>query len=295
LNKRFFIESAAEILPAKDDQIFKSLLTRDEPESKIILMDLIGSIIGRKVTDAVIKNNEPATTDTSQKQERLDVNCEIDGKEIVNIEMQSSYMRELPESDHRNVNNKSAYYGCDLFSSQSIKGKSYTELVKTYQITFAAYTIFPKRKKYISEFKLRTEEDGEILTNDFSVIFIELSKLKEVLKKPVEAMTPLDMRSIFFECVDNPDYRKVINEIIGAKEEIQMAGTLLQSISQDDYEKARFLSRRKFENDFESDKNTAVKIAKIEIAKRMLKKNKSIDEIIEFTDLTEKEIEKYVK
>jgi predicted transposase/invertase (TIGR01784 family) len=152
LNKPFFIDPTAEILPAKDDQIFKSLLTRNEPESKIVLMDLIGSIIGYKVTDVVVKNNEPATMDVSQKQERLDVNCEIDGREIVNIEMQSSYIRELPDSEHRNLKNKSVYYGCDLFSSQSIKGKTYTDLVKTYQITFVAYTVFPKLKKYRNDF-----------------------------------------------------------------------------------------------------------------------------------------------
>lgn len=107
MNKPFFIDPTVEILPAKDDQIFKSLLTRSEPESKIVLMDLIGSIIGRKVTDVVIKNNEPATMDVSQKQERLDVNCEIDGKEIVNIEMQSSYIKEIPDTEHRNLKNKS--------------------------------------------------------------------------------------------------------------------------------------------------------------------------------------------
>ena len=289
LNKQYFIDSAAEILPAKDDQIFKSLLTRNEPESKIVLMDVIGSVIGRNVTDVVVKNNEPATMDVSQKQERLDVNCVIDGNEIVNIEMQASYIREVPDSEHRNFKNKSVYYGCDIFSSQSIKGKSYTDLAKTYQITFVAYTIFPNRADYKGEFRIMAA-DGEILTDELAFIFIELSKLKEVLKKPVEAMTPLEMWSIFFECADNPNYRKVINEIIRVKEEIQMASTLLQNISQDDYEKARFLSRRKFENDMESEKNTAIKIAKFEIAKKMLLKNKPIDEIMEFTDLTEKEI-----
>ena len=192
MDKQFFIDPTAEILPAKDDQIFKSLLTRNEPESKIVLMDVIGSVIGRKVTDVVVKNNEPATTDVSQKQERLDVNCEIDGKKIVNIEMQSSYIRELPDSGHRNLKNKSAYYGCDLFSSQSIKGKSYTDLVKTYQITFVAYTVFPNLTDYRSEFMPRTAT-GEILTEELAWIFIELSKLKDIIKKPVESMTPLEM------------------------------------------------------------------------------------------------------
>lgn len=291
MNNQFFIDPTVELLPAKDDQIFKSLLTRNEPESKIVLMDLIGSIIGRKVTDVVIKNNEPATMDISQKQERLDLNCAIDGKEIVDIEMQASNAKEYVKSDHKNVKNKSAYYGCHLLSSQSIKGKSYADLVKTYQITFIAYTIFPNISDYRSDFMLRTA-NGDILTEELAFIFIELSKLKKILEKPVEEMTSLEMWSIFFECVDDPKYRSVINKIIKVKEEIQMASTLLQSISQDDYEKARFLSKKKFENDLESDRNTAIKTALYEVAKNMLNRGTPFQHIMEDTGLSEKEIKK---
>ena len=111
-----------------------------------------------------------------------------------------------------------------------------------------------------------------------------------MLKKPVPEMTPLEMWSVFLECADNPGYRSVVNEIIKAKEEIQMASALLQSISQDDYEKARFLSKRKFENDLESDKNTGIKIMKLEIAKKMLKRGTPLQHIMEDTGLTEEEI-----
>jgi 3-isopropylmalate dehydrogenase len=83
--------------------------------------------------------------------------------------MQSSHIRELPDTTHKNVKNKSAYYGCDLFSSQSIKGKSYADLVKTYQITFIAYTVLPKSADYKNEFKLRTI-GGDILTDEASQI-----------------------------------------------------------------------------------------------------------------------------
>ena len=51
-----------------------------------------------------------------------------------------------------------------------------------------------------------------------------------------------------------------------------MASALLQTISQDDYERARFLSRRKFENDVESARNTAVKVAVEEAKKEAEKK-----------------------
>ena len=71
-----------------------------------------------------------------------------------------------------------------------------------------------------------------------------------------------------------------------------MASALLQSISQDDYEKARFLSKRKFENDLESDRNTAVKVEKYKIAANSLKIGLTIEQISSITGLTIEEIEK---
>ena len=74
-----------------------------------------------------------------------------------------------------------------------------------------------------------------------------------------------------------------------------MASTLLQSISQDDYERARFLSKREFENDLESERNTAIKIAKLEIAKEMVLYDKPLSKIIKYTKLTEEDINKIKK
>lgn len=72
-----------------------------------------------------------------------------------------------------------------------------------------------------------------------------------------------------------------------------MASTLLQSISQDDYERARFLSKRKFDNDLESNTNTAIKVAKIGMAKNLIKMGLSNSQISEASDFTlsESEIE----
>ena len=69
-----------------------------------------------------------------------------------------------------------------------------------------------------------------------------------------------------------------------------MTSTLLQSISQDDYEKARFLSKRKFENDFESDKNTAIKIREYEMIKDMLSDGESMTKIMKYSKWTEEAI-----
>lgn len=65
------------ILPPTDDLIFKSLLTKDCEESKIIPIDIISSIIGVKVLDVTVKNNEPAKGNINEKQGRLDINYKI--------------------------------------------------------------------------------------------------------------------------------------------------------------------------------------------------------------------------
>jgi hypothetical protein len=70
-----------------------------------------------------------------------------------------------------------------------------------------------------------------------------------------------------------------------------MASTLLQNISQDDYEKARFLSKRKFENDLESDRNTVLKADRIETAKVLIKMGLNNNQISEATRLSIVEIE----
>jgi len=253
-----FIQNDVDILTPTDDGIFKSLLTRDEPESKIVLMDIISSIIGYKVVDVVILNNELPITDILQKQERLDVNCKIDNGDLINIEMQSTKMRNTNNNKMKAFFDRITYYACDLYLSQGIKGKSYEKLSKAYQITFADFTVFKDREQFINHFKFKNE-DGDTLTDDVNIIIIELSKLDKTLTKPIEKMSSLEMWLVFLEYVDNVGKREIINKIIGVKEEVEMAGALLQSISKDEFERARFLSRRKFENDLESDLYTARK------------------------------------
>ena len=256
MTKKSYIDPNADILPPTDDCIFKSLLTRDEPESKIILMDIISNIIGCKVISVTILNNEIPTTDITQLQERLDVNCKIDNGDFINLEMQATKMPSSLPSTIQSLINRMTYYLCDLYSSQGIKGKSYDKLEKAYQITLTDFTVFKHRKEFTNHFQFRNE-NCEVLTADVNIIFLELSKLGDILKKPVSEMSPLEMWLVFFEYVDDKEKREIVNQIIDVKEEIGMAGEILQTISKDDHECAKFRSRRKFANDRESDLNAS--------------------------------------
>ena len=166
----------ADILPPSDDRIFKLILSPEE--SKPILKDLISSIIKRPVIDVEVRNSEIPPEDTHEKAERLDVNCRIDDGSQVDLEMQASRIQEESDGGHQNLKGKSIYYLCDLHSSQPSKGvRRYDKLVRTYQVTFCSYTVFPGRTEYVNSFSLRHDEDNELLSDAIQVVYVELSKL----------------------------------------------------------------------------------------------------------------------
>jgi predicted transposase/invertase (TIGR01784 family) len=243
-----------DLLPPSDDRVFKLILI--SPNAKPALMDLISVIIKRPVTDVVVRNNELPASDIDKKAERLDVNCRIDDGSQVDLEMQASYIEEL-SGGYKNLKGKSIYYLCDLHSSQPSKGRQYDELVQTYQVTFCSYTIFPEMPDYISSFSMRHDTTNELLSDAIRMIYVELSKLKEILKKSVREMTDLEKWAIFLRYADVPAYRDIVNKVIESKEELQMAGELLMSISQNERERAIYRSRRMFQSDLESNIATA--------------------------------------
>ena len=288
----------ADILPPSDDRVFKLILT--SPEAKQGLMNLISSIIGRTVVDVVLLPNELAPGDTEEKAERFDVNCKIDDGSQVNLEMQASYMVEDLGGQHLNLKGKSIYYLTDLHSSQPAKGlRRYDRLARSYQITFCSYTIFPNTQDYVNSFSLRHDTTGELLSDAINLTFVELSKLDEVVKKPVSDMTDLDKWSVFFQYAPDMEHREIVNKVIESEEVLQVAGNLLMSISKNERERAIYRSRRKFQTDRQSDLATAEDNGKqigraeekIEIARNALQMKMTVADIVRLTGLTQAEVE----
>jgi len=257
-------------------------------------MDLIAAIIKRPVVDVVVRNNELPLGDTDEKAERLDVNCRIDDGTQVDLEMQASYIEESG-GRHENLKGKGIYYLCDFHSSQSSKGRRYDQLAQTYQVTFCSYTVFPRLPKYVNSYSMRHDETNELLSDAIHVIYVELSKLNEILKKSVVDMTDLEKWAVFFRYASSPKYRETVNSVIESKEALQMAGNLLMSISQDERERAVFRSRRMYQSDMDSNIATAeargVKKSQFEIAQKLLMRNRPVEEIMEDTGLTREEVE----
>ena len=296
-----------DILPPSDDRVFKLILT--SPEAKPGLMKLIAGVIGRNVLDVVVHNNELPPGDTEEKAERFDVNCKIDDGSQINLEMQASHIKEDLDGHHNNLKGKSVYYLTDLHSSQPSRGvRRYDRLARTYQVTFCSYTVFPNLpENYVNSFSLRHDVTGELLSDAVHVIFVELSKLGEIMKKPVKEMTVLDKWAVFFQYAQDPRYRETVNRVIESEEVLTVAGELLMSISQNERERAIFRSRRKFQTDYASDMATAEDNGRrigraegrmegrMEIARNALRKRMPIEDIMDITGLTREDVEQLAR
>jgi predicted transposase/invertase (TIGR01784 family) len=210
--------------------------------------------------------------------------------------MQASRIQEDSDGEHKNLKGKSIYYLCDLHSSQPSKGlRRYDKLAQTYQVTFCSYTVFPNLPDYVNSFSMRHDTNNELLSDAIHVIYVELSKLGEIIKKSVDDMTDLEKWALFLQYANIPEYRETVNEVIQSKEALQMAGSLLMSVSKDERERAVNRSRRMYQTDMQSNIATAEDRGRREgalaIARNMFKRNRPIDEIIEDTGLTREEVE----
>ena len=220
-DKKFGEIEVPEILPPSDDGVFKTLLTH--PNARSCLRDIISSNIGLPVTEVTVRNTEFPISDILEKRERFDVSCEIDGGGQVEVEMQADPMNgDSLAGGHRNIRSRAIYNACDLHSSQSGIGVQYGDLARTYQITFCGYTVFDGREDCFNRFSFRNK-DGEELHDAVSIIFVELSKLSRIMRKPVAEMTAAEIWALFLACANKPGHRSLIGEVIAAREEIRMA------------------------------------------------------------------------
>jgi hypothetical protein len=157
---------------------------------------------------------------------------------------------------------------------------------------FCGYTVFPERQYFINPFSMRHDIDNGLLHNSVQALFVELTKLNEVLKKPVDEMTDMERFAVFLRYAENPEYRDVVNRVIESKEGLAVAGEVLMSISKDERERAIFRSRRIALADQESNRVTIVRNERLTIAKSLLTMGDSVDKIVMVTGLTHTEVEK---
>ena len=273
-----YFEEDEEIINICYDNVFKAVFARDTQNSMIALADLISTLICREVTVVTINANEPATDSLKDRQIRYDINCRADTGELINVEMS------LNPAPFESV--RLEYYAGKLFTSQGIKGtdKGYDDLKQTYQITILVNGRSFDDEEFYHNFEYYDPDRGISLNGRSRIITLELSKLKDIVEKPVGEMSPQEHWGIFFKYLTDISKRHKINRILEIEEGIAMASEILKSISKDEKERFRLMSEEKYQLDIQNELTHAKREGRREAEQKMidlLKSGKSPEEILE--------------
>ncbi|MFB9276193.1 Rpn family recombination-promoting nuclease/putative transposase [Cohnella cellulosilytica] len=129
---------SAHRLKPKNDFLFKRLF--GESDSKHLLIPLLNAILGatsrRSIADVtVIDNKELVKQVLDGKSGRLDVRCESDRSEQINLEVQIE--RELA------MDKRSLFYAGTMYTGSIKEGNDYAQLKKTIAINILDFDFLP--------------------------------------------------------------------------------------------------------------------------------------------------------
>jgi len=276
----------------KVDLIFKKLFGVEE--NKDLLISLINSIINKEdqVEDVVILNPYNPQHCISGKLSILDIKAKSTSGQRFNIEIQVS--------DEGDYDKRALYYWAKLYTEQLETSNDYSALSKAIGIHILNFTSITTTDKYHNRFYMTERDTGVRYFKDIELHTIELNKFegntKELTELVLKIKSTLDIWLAFLtkhNLLDKDNLPPELND----KNLKKALGVLdVMSLSNEEREvhdsrlnwlriEASTLKKRYEEGRIEG---------KIEIARKMLLKKLSIDEISEITGLTIKEIRKLV-
>ena len=293
-DEKEFNESLKNIKPT-DDFVFRAIF--GQQKNAEITKQFTSRIIGRDIkTIKLIQSKSILPMYYGSKTSVIDVEAQIDDDILCDIEMQVS-------EDHNMTNRMLEYWAKEyLEQSDYARGlKNYRKLKKTIVILILKYKdeMIESIPKLNTSWHIREDDYTEyMLTDKLEFYIISLRKLKndKLLKNNPKLVS-------WLKFLENPKLEeKDMNgeeHLIAARKEFEglLSDEEIRYIARQRYfqEKDAFCAMEDAKEEAElKGKKEGIKEGKkekqIEIAKKMLKANKPIDEIIEFTELSDKEI-----
>ncbi|MBP3781272.1 MAG: Rpn family recombination-promoting nuclease/putative transposase [Selenomonas sp.] len=278
-----------------NDILFKFIFGKEE--RKHVTIDFLNAVLDRHgakaIKDIQFQNSEIVPFYEDDKLTRLDIFCVTEDGTQIDVEIQIV--------DKKNMERRTLYYWSQMYLMNLTKGGKYQNLKPSITINILRYTIFPGQPAH-SMYSIYNMETGRRLNEDMELHFLEVTKFQ---KKPVSEMTSVERWLAYFS---NKLDIKEMEELAMNEAAIQTALDAAAVFMQNKQERLNYLNREMAIMDYESDKDAWIDAGRAEgrvegraegeknadrrTAKRMLAKNKSIDEILELVDLTREEIEK---
>lgn len=233
----------------------------------------------------VVKNNlvlQPARVNNNVNVQYSEVDALYENDDsVINIEI--NYF------EHKMLKTKNMKYICHLYLNQT-KINDYKNIKPIYQICINNYDEYKKNKfvykSTIMEETLHEKRENSINIIDINVDFLRNMDYTEIERKDKNSLERL---LYVFVCNDKEKRNKLyVGDDVMKKVEEKLSVLTEDFANELYYDKEEIVNAYSYDLGIENGKNEQ----KLEIAKRMLRNNKDISEIIEYTDLTKEDIEK---
>ena len=203
----------------------------------------------------------------------LDVKVITKSGNVIHIEIQ---VLPIPEMIERSV-----YYQSKLVTEQIRSGQDYSEIKRAVSIIITDQILIEGDDDYHNQFRYRNKK-GKEFTNLVEINTLELAKL------PVDSDNTDLWYWLRFISTSNKEELNMLKE---RNVHIKKAANFLEEISADAETRKMYEDREKARRDMVSRLVGAKREGKIEVARKLLKRNRPIEKIIEDTGLTHEEIE----
>ena len=286
------------MLPLSNDYVFKRIFGKGGNEK--ILKSLLEAILKIDIQKIEIKNPEIPKETIEEKLSILDIKAEINNNTMIDIELQVG--------NTTAIERRLVVYNAKLIAGEIKVSKEYKKAKDTIVICIINDNVV-KRNAYLSLAMLKYEKTEEIryvnigyekeeeyLTDMVKYYIIELPKFKK--KKPKVA----DLLEKWLYVIGGDE--KMMEEYKNENEEIKEAVEQLTQMSADEYERELYEIRERSRLTYNTEMYEArrkgleegiekgEKESKLKIAKKLLERKMSTQEIAEITGLKEEEIEK---
>ncbi|KIE04872.1 putative transposase [Candidatus Jidaibacter acanthamoeba] len=283
-------------LDPKNDIAFKKIFGSEKNKDIVVhfLNDILGKTGEGKIKEVSFLNPVQIPEIAVKKQSIIDVLCTDESGVQYIVEMQVAKVRGFEK--------RAQYYAAKAYSNQMNSGEEYGSLKEVIFLAIVDFVMFPDKEGYKSEHVILDKASYENDLKDFSFTFIELPKFK---KDRVEDLkTHEEKWCYFFKHSKNPEnIEKLIkssdnviskaydallshhwsDQELNAYEQVTKAN--LDALAREAQVKEEAMAEGMEKGIIEGEKNKT-----LEIAKKMLFKNIPVEEIIELTGLTVKEI-----
>jgi predicted transposase/invertase (TIGR01784 family) len=262
-------------LPVKFDVIFRLFFADERNEDDLI--DFLKSILRLPESEyesIVITDPILLPEYVGDKYAVIDVKLHTKSRVVLHIEIQL----DVPP----NMRNRVVFYNSKLITEQMGSGDQYDIIQKAITIVITGEDFIPNSDRYFHRFTFNDMDAGIEFTDLKEIYTLELSKLP----KESDGTAKYDWAKFI-----DAETEDELDMVAQRNPQISKAAVKLRELSADERARDMFERREKGRRDAADREKGARQDERMTIARKLLNRNRPIDEIIEDTGLTRKEIE----